>query len=159
MVKPSTSNADILVGTIRSTNGGPMRTAALLLAVAFVSACRSGQPAPVASAPAQNPAGLSDQEGLRTVRMVLSAQLSRPRGVPYTDLAEVLKSIPTLPAQASPIDAETAALKGYRLRMTVSEDRRHFQTALTPEKGCGKSWFSSEQSVIYVGRVLDCSTN
>ena len=135
-----------------------MKIAAVVLVVAL-SACRSTQPAPVVSAPPANPAVLSDQEGLRTMRMVLSAQLSRGRGVPYGSLADVLNTISNIPSPTSPIDGETAALKGYRLRMTVSEDRQHFQTSLTPESGCGKSWFASDQSLIYVGRALDCQVN
>jgi hypothetical protein len=139
-----------------------MKIVALLLAAAFASACRSAQPVPVASAPTAaqtpDPSVLSTQEGLRTMRMVLSAQMSRPKGSDFVPLADVLKAAPALPAQAAAVDPDTAALKGYRLRMTLSEDKRHFQTSLTPEKGCGRSWFSSEQNVIYVGAGLDCAS-
>ena len=93
------------------------------------------------------------------MRMVLSAQISRVKGAPYISLSQVLKTIPTLPAPVAQVDSETAALKGYRLRMTVSDDKQHFQASLTPETGCGRSWFGSEQSLIYVGRVLGCATD
>ena len=137
-----------------------MRTAGLLLAIAFASVCTSAQPARVASAPPpQDPAVLSEEDGLRTMRMLLSAQLSRPEGETYVALVDALRYVPTVPRPAAQSDSDTAAFKGYRLRMTLSGDKRHFQASLTPEKGCGKSWFSNDQGIIYVGRVLDCATN
>lgn len=137
-----------------------MRIAALLVAAAFVSACHSAQPARVASAPAPNPAVQSDRDGLTTMRMVLSAQASRAKGTPFNSLSDVLKGLPTLQSRSSAIDTETAAINGgYRLRLTLSEDRQHFQASLTPEKGCGTSWFGSDQNLIYVGHPLGCPTN
>jgi len=139
-----------------------MRTAALLLAVTFVSSVASIESAQaVTSAAAQSPQdqpGLSEQEGLRTMRVLLSAQLSRPAGETYVPLVDALRYVPGVPRPAQ-TDAGTVAFKGYLLRMTLSADRRHFQASLTPESGCGKSWFSNEQGLIYVGRVLDCATD
>jgi len=139
-----------------------MRTAALLLAVALASACHSAKPAKVVAAP-PNPAGLSDVDGLLTMRMFLSNQItSRARTKVYLPIADALKGVPTVPNPLSQSDAETATFKGYRLRMTVSDDQLHFQTSLTPESresACGKSWFSTEQGLIYVGQVIGCATN
>ena len=137
-----------------------MRIAALLVAVAFVSACHSAQHPRLATTAASNPAVQADRDGLTTMRMVLSAQASRAKGMPLNSLSDVLKGLPTLQSGSSAIDAETAALNGgYRLRLTLSEDRQHFQASLTPEKGCGTSWFGSDQNLIYVGRPLGCPTN
>ena len=94
-----------------------MRIAALLVAVAFVSACHSAQHPRLATTAASNPAVQADRDGLTTMRMVLSAQASRAKGMPFNSLSDVLKGLPTLQSGSSAIDAETAALNGgYRLR-------------------------------------------
>ena len=136
-----------------------MRTAALLLAIALVPTFTPTESQVTSAArSSQDQSVLSEQEGLRTMRMLLSAQLSRPAGETYVPLADALRYVESVPRPAQS-DSDAVGFKGYRLRMTLSADGRHFQTSLTPESGCGKSWFSNEQGVIYVGRALDCATN
>jgi len=137
-----------------------MRMLGVLAVVLSVSACHSAKPVqappPAQPAPA-NPNVLSEAEGLRTMRTVLSDEISKGRAG-YRSLSELVEGLPTLGASTA-ADGTTAALKGYRLRLTVSEDRKHFQASLTPETGCGTSWFGNDQSLIYVGRPLGCAVN
>jgi len=90
------------------------------------------------------------------MRMVLSDEASGTRGS-YRSLSEVLAKLPGL-AATSEADGSTATLKGYRLRLTLSEDKKRFQVALTPQTGCRTSWFGSETNLIYVGQPLGCAT-
>jgi hypothetical protein len=139
-----------------------MRIAAVMLALACFSGGFNVRPAALASVPAppQDAAVLSEDDGLQTMRRLIAAQLDgRPEGERYSTLSiGLLRRLPTV--QSAPhIDPDTVSFKGYRLRMTLSADGRHFQTSLTPESGCGTSWFSDERGVIYVGRANRCATN
>lgn len=135
-----------------------MRSALLVIAVLVTTTACHTQKSIRATTPAPAKADvLSDSDGLRTMRMVLSDEIANGRSG-FRNLPDVVRALPTAGATMTP-DGTAAALKGYRLRLTVSEDKKHFQASLTPEAGCGTSWFGNEQSLIYVGRPLGCTTN
>jgi hypothetical protein len=89
--------------------------------------------------------------------MVVSDEISKWQPG-FRSLPELVAGLPALGAVMT-ADGTAATLKGYHLRLIVSGDKRHFQVSLTPDRGCGTSWFASDLSVAYVGRPLGCGTN
>ena len=55
------------------------------------------------------------------------------------------------------VDASSATVEDYTLRVSRSVDKRHFEASLTPVgKGCGKAWFVDDRNVIFVGSPIGC---
>ena len=101
---------------------------------------------------------LTKDEGPRAMRMLLTMQANKPYGKgSYGTLSEILELVPPVQGDATLIDEQTAAYRGYTIRMTRSADRKHFELALIPAGGaCAASWFSNEQNVIYAGQAIGC---
>jgi hypothetical protein len=77
---------------------------------------------------------------------------SRPGRLTTIDVVVIAKDKLGVPIKA--IDSESASIYDYTLRITRSEDGRHFQVGLAPEKGCGTAWFASDSGIVYVGRAV-----
>lgn len=120
--------------------------AAVVMAMAGIGVARAAQ---------TPPAALTEQEGLRMMRQVLSAEMNAPMGKKngFGTLADVL-SVTKLDAQT--IDTASALIKGYTLRVSRADDRQHVQVTLTPVTGCGTAWFGDERNLIYTGKALGC---
>jgi len=96
-----------------------------------------------------------DADGVRVMRMAMSVQANKPYGKNgYASISEVMTSIHL--DTATVMDADTIQVGAYTLRVSRSDDRKHFQMALTPVSGCGTAWFGSEANVIYTGKALGC---
>jgi hypothetical protein len=100
---------------------------------------------------------LSETDGLRAIRIVLSTEANVPFGPKkgFGTLAEVLKVAGTA-VPAKTVDPNTASIRDYTLRITRSSDKKRFEATLTPTTGCGPSWFGNERNIIYTGKPLGC---
>jgi hypothetical protein len=59
------------------------------------------------------------------------------------------------------VDSSSAQIGNYLLRITTSDDKKHFQASLEPidPKTCGQALFGDDRGVIYVGKGLGCPAN
>jgi hypothetical protein len=85
------------------------------------------------------------------------------RGTGYCDMRDIILGgnveqvrNPTPNLEERMIDPVTIQLSDYRLRVTRSEDRRHFQVSLTPDQRCGDAWFTDERKVVFVAKQDGC---
>ena len=88
----------------------------------------------------------------------------------WDDLAELVKASEHDTAAWKPVDgsrtrlvdaivdSSTATVVDYTLRLTRSEDRKHFQLSLTPTVAKASdprpSWFGDDRFVIYTGKPI-----
>ena len=99
-------------------------------------------------------ASQSDVDGLRTMRMAMSVQANKPFGsAGYGSVADVAKA---LQLTGTKVDSERFDFGPYRLMVSVSADKRHYQMSLTPLTGCDAAWFGNETNQIYTGKALGC---
>jgi hypothetical protein len=118
---------------------------AVITGLAFVLCAVSGS----AGAYSQNAV-----DGLRTMRMAMSVQANRPFGkAGYASAAQVAKALELTGTQ---VDSERFDFGPYRLMVSVSADKKHFQMSLTPISGCDEAWFGTEANTIYTGKALGC---
>jgi hypothetical protein len=123
-------------------------------------------PLRVTATPAQGP--LSAEKALFLMRLAISTEAalaSNTNG--YGNLIDVVKSPDWpdasqleqfgLPAMEI-VDSNSAQGQGYLLRITASDDKRHFQASLEPidPKTCDRALFGDDRGLIYGGKVLGC---
>ncbi|HEY2645287.1 MAG TPA: hypothetical protein VGI56_16185, partial [Galbitalea sp.] len=66
-----------------------------------------------------------------------------------------------LPAAMDVVDSSSAQIGNYLVRITTSEDKKHFQASLEPNdpKTCGPALFGDDREFIYGGKVLGCPSS
>jgi hypothetical protein len=122
---------------------------ALLLAIALGT-----------SGAARSQDSLSDRDGVRLMRLMMTVQANRPFAQSgFGSLADVMqygKSAFDDPV-LNQLDSSGAVLS-HVLRITTSPDRKSYEISLTPTaSNCGPAWFGNEKNVIYSGKPLGCS--
>jgi hypothetical protein len=120
---------------------------------------------------------LSREDGLRVMRGVLTLEVAVHNGARGTesewgDLAQVVKVSDSDSAAWKPldgprtktrlvdvvVDSTTATVFDYTLRLTRSDDKKHFQLSLTPTVTNASdprlSWFADDRLLIYTGKPI-----
>jgi hypothetical protein len=102
------------------------------------------------------PVSLSMADGVRTMRMVASAEveLAASAGRGYGDLSAIGDK---LESGLKVADPSSGVIRDYALRITLSADRQHFQASLVPitPHGCTDlAWFVDDRFVIYSGQPI-----
>jgi hypothetical protein len=56
------------------------------------------------------------------------------------------------------VDSSSAQIGNYLMRITTSDDKKHFQASIEPidPKTCGPALFGDDRELIYAGKVLGC---
>ena len=97
----------------------------------------------------------TETNGLLLIRTAMTVQANKPYGKgSFGSISELVSSLRL--RDVNIIDSEQAQVPGFTLRLSRSQDRKHYQIALTPLSGCGTAWFGSEANVIYTGKALGC---
>ena len=112
---------------------------------------------------------LSKDKGLLLMRLVIATEETlASTNKEYGNLIDVMQSpaFPDasqrtevgLPAAMDVIDPSSAQTGNYLVRITTSEDKKHFQASLEPidPKTCGPALFGDDREFIYGGKVLGC---